>query len=87
MVELRPREHAPVSRRGVAVEAYDPAPPGASENAYHGRCRQWTEVRRGDHNAAVDAALASGASLFVCYPPPAAWKRASLSCFSFHFER
>ena len=58
--------------RGVAVEAFDVAPPGDGANAYHGRSKAWTAVKRGGVAEAVAAATrgARRATLFACYPPP-----------------
>lgn len=56
--------------RGVDVEAFDPAPPGAArgENKYHhGGRRPWTEIRRASAVAAVRASR--GRTLFLCWPP------------------
>ncbi|KAF4665152.1 hypothetical protein FOL47_004727 [Perkinsus chesapeaki] len=56
--------------RNVEVMALDKNPPDHQANAYHGRCRPHTEVKKGN---ASDLQTLSGeeySKLLLCYPPP-----------------
>ncbi|KAF4730647.1 hypothetical protein FOZ63_007012, partial [Perkinsus olseni] len=56
--------------RRVEVLALDKNPPDHQANAYHGRCRPHTEVKKGNATDLESLSPMEYPKLMLCYPPP-----------------